>query len=314
AAPTSAPPSRPKAHRVRDVLAISVDGLTPRAFDELAPDRIPAFTRLLQEGAVTLNARTAVEQTVTLPNHTGMLTGRRIDPDQGGHGVTWNDEIPGSTVPGPDGDGVESVFDVVHDAGGTTALFAGKTKFATFERSWPDSIDEFEIDGNAGALVDDTIASLTADKRRFTFLHIELPDVLGHATGWLSPAYLVAVQDTDQLLGEILDAVDSTPRLSKRLVVILTADHGGPAGEKQHDAADNAANYTIPFVVWGRGIESTDLYDLNPDYANPGDEQPSYGGAQPIRNADVANLATDVLGLGPVPGSEFDAQQDLVFR
>ena len=42
----------------------------------------PTFHRLLDEGAGTLNARTEYEQTVTLPNHTGMMTGRRIDRGQ----------------------------------------------------------------------------------------------------------------------------------------------------------------------------------------------------------------------------------------
>jgi len=290
------------------VLAISVDGLNVQA---IAGD---AFGRLLDEGASTLNARTEVELTVTLPNHTGMLTGRRVDADHGGHGVTWNEEIPGRTVPGPDGDGVASVFDVVHEAGGGTALFAGKDKFATFERSWPDAIDEFEIDEDADALVDDTIADLTTQRRRFTFLHLALPDVAGHASGWLSPAYRDAVAETDRLIGEVLDTVDSTPRLSKRLVVVLTADHGGPPGEKKHDDVGDPANYRIPFIVWGRGITPGDLYALNPDYADPGDRQPPYDGAQPVRNGDVANLATDLLGLGPVPGSELDADQDLDWK
>ena len=309
-APSSpAPETRPPRVRQRDVLAISVDGLAAAAVPEDG-----AFGRLLAEGAGTLNARTAVEQTVTLPNHTGMLTGRRIDADAGGHGVTWNDELPVRTVPGPDGSGVASVFDVVHDAGGTTALFAGKDKFATFERSWPDAVDRFEVDGDAAALVDDALADLTAERRRFTFLHLELPDVAGHATGWGSPAYDAAVATTDRLLGEVLATVDGDPRLRKRLVVVLTADHGGPDGEVQHDDAEDPQDYTVPFLVWGRGVRPGDLYDLNPDYADPGTAQPAYDDPRPVRNADLANLATDLLGLGPVPGSELGAEQELHWR
>lgn len=49
------------------------------------------------QGARTPNARTAVEATRTMPNHTSMLTGRRVDTDLGGHGVTFNTDN-GSTV------------------------------------------------------------------------------------------------------------------------------------------------------------------------------------------------------------------------
>jgi arylsulfatase A-like enzyme len=310
--PTSPPQDQPKRPRQRDVLAISVDGLNTRALDGLGPDS--ALSRLLAEGAATRNARTEVELTVTLPNHTGMLTGRRVDAAAGGHGVTWNDELPDRTVPGPGGDGVASVFDVVHASGGTTALYAGKDKFALFDRSWPEGIDEFEVDENADALVDDVTADLATAKRRFTFVHLALPDVAGHASGWLSPAYLDAVSETDQLLGELLDTIDSTPRLHKRLVVVLTADHGGQPGEKDHSDAADVEDYRIPFLVWGRGIDPADLYDLNPDYADPGTGQPAYGGTQPVRNGDLANLVTDLLGLGPVPGSELDVGQDLDWR
>jgi hypothetical protein len=310
ASPTqkSAPP--PADEAARDVLAISVDGLNVDAVLQLGPTGAPAFHRLLTEGASTLNARTEVEQTVTLPNHAGMLTGRRIEAGSGGHGVTWNEEVPGSVVPGQ-GNGVRSVFDVVHAAGGSTALFAGKDKFATFERSWDEAIDEFEVDLDTDRLVEDARADLVTQERRLTFLHIALPDTVGHAAGWMSPAYVESVRHTDELLGELLRTVDATPRLHKRTVVVLTADHGGVPGAYDHADTSAYADFRVPFVVWGAGVEAGDLYALNPDYRDPGTGQPSYDGPQPVRNGDLANLVTELLDLGPVPGSELDAEQDL---
>src|SRR4051794_24570135 len=74
------------------VLAISVDGLNTEAIRRLGATGAPTFHRLLTEGAATLNARTELEQNVTLPNHTGMMTSRRVDRRHGGHGVTWDDD------------------------------------------------------------------------------------------------------------------------------------------------------------------------------------------------------------------------------
>ena len=50
---------------------------------------------------------------------------------------------------------------------------------------------------------------------------------------------------------------------------------------------------------------------MNPEYRDPGTARADYSGAQPIRNADLANLATGLLDLPRVPGSEFDRRQDL---
>ena len=70
----------------------------------------------------------------------------------------------------------------------------------------------------------------------------------------------------------------------------------------------------LSFIVWGPGVAAEDLYVLNPDYADPGDSRPSYDGKQPVRNAAVANVVTDLLGLESVPGSQVDAEQDLDVR
>jgi Type I phosphodiesterase / nucleotide pyrophosphatase len=140
------PPTGPTDEAVERVLAISIDGLNPRALTLLGPERTSAFHRLMREGAYTLNARTEYEMTKTLPNHTGMLTGRRIDEDKAGHGIGINSDS-GTTVHQKADHYVASIFDVVHDQGGKTALFSATTKFELYERTWntdgrPDTVGQ----------------------------------------------------------------------------------------------------------------------------------------------------------------------------
>ena len=78
--PVTGPGARPPGRReITRVLVISVDGLNPDAITQLGAAGHPDFHAMMSKGAWTFNARTEVEQTVTLPNHTSMLTGRRID-------------------------------------------------------------------------------------------------------------------------------------------------------------------------------------------------------------------------------------------
>ena len=59
----TAPTDEAADNAVDRVIAISIDGLNPRAIQELGESRTPAFHRLMREGAYTLNARTVREQT-----------------------------------------------------------------------------------------------------------------------------------------------------------------------------------------------------------------------------------------------------------
>lgn len=293
------------------VLAISVDGLNPRAFKRLGAARAPTFHRLLSEGSGTLNARTEYEQNVTLPNHTSMLTSRRIDARAGGHGVTWDDDRPWMTVQKAAGHPVASVFSVVSAAGGESALFSTKEKFRLYERSWPSGIDRTAYDVKQRRLVRTAVADLVDNDRAFTFLHVSLPDRFGHLYGGLSPQYLAAVRKTDRQLGTLLDTVAANPTLAEHLTVVLTADHGFVPGQRTHSPRV-LADYRIPFLAWGAGVQPGDLYALNPDYRNPRKRHPGYAAArQPVRNGDLGNLALDLLGLGPIPGSDLNADQDL---
>jgi hypothetical protein len=316
--PTVAAKKVPTDHPVNQVLAISIDGLNPRAIGTLGGSGAPAFHRLMREGAWTFNARTERESTQTLPNHTGMLTGRRVDEKRGGHGVDFNTDN-GKTVHQAAGHYVASVFDVVHDRGGRTAMFTAKKKFRFYSRTWNThgaadrvgkddgrkKIDRVTIDANNTRLVGELNAELRTKPRQFTFLHISLPDVVGHRDGFMGEEYLAAVRETDQLLGSVLSTIAARPALKRHLLVILTADHGGDGNS--HSDPSQLQNMRVPFMVWGPGVAAgRNLHSLNADFRSPAGTRPTYAGKQPIRNGDVANLATDVLDLPRVPGSEHD--------
>ncbi|CAN5444605.1 hypothetical protein BH11ACT8_BH11ACT8_36320 [soil metagenome] len=311
-------PAAPAARAKEDpqVLAISIDALNPQALRTLGHRGAPNLWRLVDEGASTLNARTQVEQTVTLPNHTSMVTGRRIDAAHKGHGVTWNDDGRGHprTVQQAAGRPVSSVFSVAHAHGRSTGLYAAKTKFSLFQRSWRRGIDRTVIRKERdGALVKAVRKDLVSSDRDVTFLHLGNADRTGHASGFMGPKYLAAVRHIDALVGKLLYAVDHQRALAD-LTIILTADHGGPKGSRDHSDETLLANYRVPFLVWGPRIAPADLYDLNNRYRNPGRRRPGLTGVQPVRNGNLANLALDLLGLEPVPGSLFGRVHALKVR
>ena len=308
------------------VLLVSVDGLNPDAIRRLGRGGAPNFHRLMDEGAATLNARTAVESTSTLPNHTGMLTSRWVDERHGGHGVSFNDDDARTTVHRAAGGYVGSIFDVAHDRGRSTALYTSKDKFALFKRSWhgrhgavdrvgPDNgrskIDRYLFRADEDALVDSVRRDLVGKPATLTFLHLSKTDKVGHARGYMSAAYLRQIQAVDVHVGRLLRFIESTPLLRRHLAVVLTSDHGGLG--KSHSDARKPVNYTVPLMVWGRGLGAgADLYAMNPAYADPGTTRPGYGAdRQPIRNAAVGNLAADLLDLPAIPGSRINGKQDL---
>lgn len=286
-----------------------MDGLNPMALRRLGPARTPHLHRLLREGAATLNARSQVERTTTLPNHVSMVTGRRINAGRGGHGVTWNSHRARSTVQGVTGRPVSSVFAVVGEAGGSSAVFATEPKLSLFRRSWPQGVARSTIRRDDDLAVAKAARNdLVRAGRDLTFVHLGGPDEAGHARGFMSRAYLRAVRQADAQVGLLLSAVDR--RGLDDVVVVLTADHGGQGAN--HGDARRVANHRVPFVVWGAGIGPADLYALNPGRRNPAGRIVRFGAVQPVRNGDLANLVTDLLGLDPVPGSLWNADQSLL--
>lgn len=318
---------------------ISVDGLRSDTLVSDPPEKLPGFQRLMQ-GAFTLNARTDPDFTITLPNHTGMLTGRPVLGDEG-HGWIKNDDADeGETLHSNKKSYVPGIFDVAHDRGFSTALYAGKSKFSIYDASWNaangapdvtgqddgrDKLDTFGFTLKTEEITDGVLKSLRdGGPKSLVFAHYAVTDLTAHFAGWdVTPGskYMKAVEAVDKEIVRILDAIQKSDRLRGHTAVIVTADHGGGAPARSHETATMWIDYIIPFLVWTGAAEPGDirhdLYALNArTRCDPSLRQPKMSdpALPPIRNADAGNLALSLLGLPAVPGSTINAKQDLIAR
>ncbi len=305
------------------VVSISIDGLGSSYLQALmAGGQVPNFSRLQNEGAWTLNARNDYDFTETLQNHTTMVTSRGVyngsGPSVTGPGHDWwtnPSTIPtGVTIHSNKGAYVSSVFDVSHDAGLSTGIFATKPKFSLFVDSYSTKLNTSTITNYKSPAATSAFVSAMSGPTplKYSFVHIADPDEIGHAKGWGSTEYNNAVKAADGYLGTILNTIATNPALKGHTAIILTADHGGEGSA--HSTNDKRLDYTIPFMVWGPGVQAnTDLYALNTAVRQePGIGRPTYTAiGQPIRNGDLGNLSLDILGLGAIPGSSINKLQDL---
>jgi hypothetical protein len=310
------------------VIQISVDGLGSCYLKPLvAAGELPNFKRFQTEGSWTDNARNDSEVTVTLPNHTAMITSRHVLGPQG-HRWTKNTDPPkGMTLEKNNGQYLAGVFDVAHDHGLRTALFAGKTKFSLYAVSYnadngavcassPDhgrnKIDCFVVEKDSKKLIDRFVEEMSKRPFQYSFVHFADPDSAGHPFGWGSDAYKQAIRNVDGQLGRLFKLVETDARFCGKTTILLTSDHGGK--DHNHVIPTLPEVYTIPFYAWGCGVAAgKDLYAVNaaarhdPDTGHPLRDD----AAQPIRNGEVGNLGLSLLGLGPIPGSTLNPRQDL---
>jgi hypothetical protein len=317
------------------VIQISVDGLGSSYLQALLDQQqLPNFKRLQAEGSWTHNARTDSDFTVTLPNHTCMITGRPVHDKAAsprailGHEWTLND-LPGSNnLHSVRQAYVKSAFDVAHDHGLRTAMFASKDKFVVYDDSYNaangapdivgedngrDKLDLYVFDANCATMMDKFIEAMRGEPYHYVFVHFRDADSAGHATSWGSESYNSAVRAVDGYLGRMLDFVSSDPKLKDKTTLILSSDHGGKYAN--HADCRDPLDYTIPFYVWGAGVAcGQNLYALNyKERKDPGSVQYEYTElGQPIRNGDGANLALWLLGLEAISESAMNAQQELV--
>lgn len=223
---------------IKHVVIISIDGLRPDALD-LADT--PTLDNLRAKGAYYPKAQT-IKPSRTLPSHASMLSG--MSPEK--HGILWG--LPYIGWPGMNG---PTLFNVVHDAGLSTAMVYGKEKLNYLVL--PNSVDKlFGVDTHDPEIKEQAVEFIQAGLPNALFIHFPDVDRVGHDYGWMSPNQLHAVTFVDGLIGEIMAALESGDYPNNTLLII-TADHGGH-GKKHGD--DSPIDRTIPWLAVGPGVPS----------------------------------------------------------
>lgn len=257
---------RQAAEHVADlVVIVSVDGLRP---DAILPSH-HAFATVRRSGAVATDVRTIVRST-TLPSHASMLSG----VDDARHGLTWNGWRPErGMIRFP------TIFRVARLAGIPTAMFVGKNKL----RHIVDPIGgpaRFVIGArDCDEVVDLADGFLRSSPTGLAFVHFPDPDGAGHHHGWMSPGYAAAVAHADHCLARVLADLTARPHGPNRVLLIVTADHGGHL--RSHGSGLDS-DRQIPWMAWGGAAAQATI-------------------ARPLTTMDTAATALTALGLPLTP-------------
>jgi bisphosphoglycerate-independent phosphoglycerate mutase (AlkP superfamily) len=183
--------------------------------------------------------------------------------------VSWNGIDPKRGYPA-----VSTVLAIARRAGLKTAMFVGKRKLASLAS--PGSVNYYEFSGfTARKVFEAALPYLVKEQPDVTLIHVPDPDSAGHESGWMGPEYLQAVRAVDVHLGRLVTGLERTP-FGGRLLVIVSADHGGHA--KTHGTAA-AEDMTIPWIAWGAGIRQRTRL------------------VEPVSTMDTAATVLAVLGL-----------------
>ena len=256
---------------VKRVVIVSLDGGKPAV---MRVSRMPHLEGMLKHSAYTMKAQ-AVIPSITLVNHTSMLTG--VKPAK--HKISWNEWEPAKgLVPVP------TIFSIAKKFNKKlrTGIFAAKQKFTHL--FLPGTLENFVVISDFAPAV----ASAAADTiRRNTpdllFVHFADGDHYGHNNGWGSPQQKKGFTDCDRGIDILISALRRKGLLDET-AVIITADHGGH--EKTH-GMDVTDDREIPWIAYGAGVNAG---------AKLG--QPS--------TCDTAATALWLLGI-PIP-AEFDGR------
>ncbi len=232
---------------VKHVVVIGFDGLSPNGLKNAAT---PTFDRIKSEGASTMHAR-AVLPTSSSTNWASMIMG--AGPEQ--HGITSNSwEKNNFVLPAVTQSEdflFPTIFQLIND-NFENAEIGAIYHWTGFGRLFEKAAVDYDISPDS----EDETAALAStyikDKKpTFTFIHFDHVDHGGHEYGHGSSEYYKSVEKADELLAEVMEAIEASGMADETLVII-SADHGGLG--KGH-GGESLQEIEIPFILWGKSVK-----------------------------------------------------------
>jgi hypothetical protein len=246
---------------------VSIDGL--RA-DAVTP-ALRTLAMLQRTGAVATHAQT-IERSTTLASHAAMVSG--VDADV--HGLTWNAWRPWrGHIRFP------TLFRLARLAGIDGAMFVAKAKLRHLVDP-DDGAATFRVAGGSCHRVVEAAEPWLRERRSgVALVHFPDPDSAGHRHGWMSPPYRRAVAQADACLGRVVAALRARRGGTERVLLVVTADHGGH-GRSHGTRLD--VDRDVPWIAWG------------------GAAQRGARISRPMLTTDTAPTVLEALGLPATPG------------
>lgn len=214
-------PSRPI------VILISMDGFR---HDYLASQSLPSFENMIKQGTF-VKSLIPVFPSKTFTNHYTLVTGLYSE----NHGIVENEfydphlEKEFDIRVSDEWWGGEPIWLTAEFQGLKSACFFWPGSEATIKGKRPTYFEKFNESLEWKARVNGVLdwIDLPEDERpSFISLYFEEPDKSGHWYGPSSKEVLIKIKELDELLGELMTALEKRTELSGRLNLVVLTDHG----------------------------------------------------------------------------------------
>jgi len=263
------------------VIMLGIDGFGLEGYQQA---KTPNIDALFADGVISTTTRT-VMPSVTMPNWTSHLTGG--GPEQHGvFGNDWEKEDHSLDPQEMDEEGYyPSIFKIAKDNIPnlkTAFYFNWKSLIKPFNKKYLDEINFEENDGyeqNYQAALDFFVSNQAVPT--LTFLYSVHVDHAGHQHEWMSPEFIVAIEEIDVKIGEFVEQLKAEG-LYEDTNFLLFTDHGGIGTSH---GGTSIQEMIVPWMIKGPGI-------------NEGVKLKS-----PNSNANTAAVVAKLFGISDTPES-----------